>query len=339
MDKNKTQILKKTLIHLNARMTILHLSLYRICNNIDDGEAVVVLMNDTFKFTAYIQSWAPQQDFLSLLKRLNGVSGNVLLLADFVNPVMAEKLRQQCINFVDCAGNMCLQTKALDVFVNNNKDMRQMHRHNKGRVFNPAGLKLLYAFFNAPELLNASYRSISNEVGVASGSIGSVLENLQLSGYVAEKDNRKWLVNKKRLFERWVDAYLEKLRPKQMLGRYHATEIDWWKNIDIKRYRAQWGGEVVIARQTPFMQPENITIYSSNDNIEAFLQDSQLQLDMEGEVALYQAFWLHDIDKENVNPMIIYADLVDSVDPGNWDVAKTFYGEAIADLLTDSLTD
>ena len=31
----------------------------------------------------------------------------------------------------------------------------------------------------------------------------------------------------------------------------------------------------------------------------------------------------------------MYADIVDSINPGNWDVAKTFYGEAVAELLID----
>jgi hypothetical protein len=33
--------------------------------------------------------------------------------------------------------------------------------------------------------------------------------------------------------------------------------------------------------------------------------------------------------------MIVYADIVDSVNPGSWDVAKTFYGEAVKHLLND----
>ena len=33
--------------------------------------------------------------------------------------------------------------------------------------------------------------------------------------------------------------------------------------------------------------------------------------------------------------MIIYADIVDAINPGSWDVAKTFYGEAIAGILED----
>jgi hypothetical protein len=33
--------------------------------------------------------------------------------------------------------------------------------------------------------------------------------------------------------------------------------------------------------------------------------------------------------------MIVYADIVDSINPGSWDVAKTFYGEAVAQFLQD----
>ncbi len=336
VDKNKQQILKKTLLRLNAQMRVMGLPLFQIYDvDIEGGESTVVLMNAVSEFNIYIQLWAPQQNFSVLLKRLKAVPGNALLLADFINPVMSEKLKQRVINFVDCAGNLSLQTSGMNVFIKHNKDVRRQEKGKKGCVFNPVGLKLLYAFFNSPELLNVSYRTISNKVNVALGGIGPVLEDLQLSGYVAEKENRKWLVNKQRLFERWVDAYLEKLRPKQMLGRYHAVKADWWKKVEIKKYNAQWGGEIVIAKQTPFIQPENITVYFLGDSIDIFLQDNQLQQDTDGEVVLYQAFWMNSTEQEKVSPMIVYADLVDSIDPGNRDVAKVFYGEAITGLLAE----
>ena len=36
-----------------------------------------------------------------------------------------------------------------------------------------------------------------------------------------------------------------------------------------------------------------------------------------------------------LSPLIVYADIVDAINPGAWDVAKTFYGEAVAHLLQD----
>jgi len=336
MDNYKSKILKQTVLHLNSACSHAGMTPFEY-NDIASGDSTagIRLSNNGLVLDACIQSWAPQQDFATLVKRVKTFSPDGLLLADFINPVMAEKLRKASIQFVDCSANMRLKMQGIDIFQHGNRDIRQSNKRARGRVFNPAGLRLLYAFLNRPELLNVSYRTLCSEVGVALGSIGPVFDDLQLSGYLAEKDGSKYLINKKRLFERWVDAYLEKLRPGQLLWIYQAPQNDWWKQVEISHYQAQWGGEVVIAQQTPFMLPDNVTVYCGNDEYEKFADDCRLQPDVEGDVTLYQAFWPVKPGDEKVSPMIVYADLLDSVDPANWEVAKTFYGEAIGDLLKE----
>ena len=333
LDHNKQQILTKTLNHLNQQMTGMDRPAFQV-KDTASGKDHVVLMQNNVRSVACIQAWAPQQNFSALLQRLRAMHAG-LLLADFINPVMAEKLKQQAIHFVDKAGNMYLGSLGDGVFVKGNKNPRLLHQVQKGRVFNPTGIRLLYAFLNSPALLNASYRVIAKKVGVALGSIGPVMANLQHAGYLYDQAKQKKLINKKRLFERWVDAYLEKLRPKQFIGRYQSTKPDWWKAFDVTHFEAQWGGEIVIARQTPFMLPENTSVYMQMDDMDDFLQASQLQMDADGDVTLYRAFWLNKETGQNVNSMIVYADLLDSVDPANWEVAKTFYGEAITDFLQE----
>lgn len=336
MNRYKSRILKTTLSHLNAARDEVGMPAFQYDDTITtEGEESIRLFNAQTVLNVCLQSWAPQQNFSALLKRLKSVSGEAILLADFINPVMAEKLREKSIQFVDCSANMLLHRQGLDVFQQGNADVRLSQKRVRGRVFNPAGLRLLYAFFTRPELLNVSYRSIASEVGVALGSIGPVFDELLHSGYLAEQDDGKYLLNKKRLFERWVDAYLEKLRPRQLQGSYRSLANDWWKSVKITDYDMQWGGEVVIARQTPFLLPDTITIYSQHDNIEPLLTNCPLQPDGEGDVIIYRAFWPNVTGEENVKPMIAYADLLDSVDPANWEVAKTFYGEAVADFLKE----
>jgi len=72
-------------------------------------------------------------------------------------------------------------------------------------------------------------------------------------------------VNKKRLFERWVDGYLEKLRPKQILACYSSNDVNWWKNASPAEFNGMWGGEVTIAKSTPYMMPETVSLYFSSD--------------------------------------------------------------------------
>jgi len=240
----KTQILKIALAYINAGKESFELA--EGAEN--DRSANVTLVSEKQQFNALIQPWAPQQNFTVLVKKLKALSGKPILLANFVNPVMAEKFKRQSIAFVDCAGNMNLNGS----FVKGKKDAREAKQRSRGRAFNPAGLRLIFAFFNEPGLLNSSYRNIAGKVNVAVGSIGTVLDDLQVSGYVAEENGWKFLINKKRLFERWVDAYLEKLRPKLLLGHYQSPSNDWWQSVDERNYVVQWGGEITIARQTPF---------------------------------------------------------------------------------------
>jgi len=193
----KFRILKTALSHLNAVCDKAGVPTFQCDDVIAEGEESVRLFNAQTALNVCVQSWAPQQNFPALLKRLKSISGEVILLADFINPVMAEKLREESIQFVDCSANMLLHRQGLDIFQKGSADVRLSQKRVRGRVFNPAGLRLLYAFFTRPELLNISYRRIASEVGVALGSIGPVFDELLHSGYLAEQDDGKYLLNKK----------------------------------------------------------------------------------------------------------------------------------------------
>jgi hypothetical protein len=286
-----------------------------------------------------VQPWAPQKDIGALIAQIKSQPEKTILFADFVNPVMAEKLRQRSIAFVDCAGNLSIKNKQVDWYVKRKKQQRLADRRIRGRAFNTAGLKLIFAIFNQPRFLNLTYRDISNKVNIALGSVGPVIDDLYASGYILD-DGRRRLVNKKRLFERWVDGYLEKLRPKQIMQCYSSEDPNWWKQADPTKFLGLWGGEVIIAKATPFMMPETITLYFSSYEKQAeFARQYGLKEDSAGDICIYRSFWspsyAGDDNVDGISPMIIYADIVDSINPGSWDVAKTFYGEAVAHLLND----
>lgn len=340
MDKNK--LLMQSLSHLNAALDAQGWPVLTAKKFPESARATVAVLSDgVVDYPAFLQVWAPQQSYDALQGKVRALqketgSKQVVLLADYINPVMAERLNAGRILFADCCGNLYWRKERKTVFVKRRKDIRKARQHQRGRAFNPAGLKLIFAFFNRPDLLFRTYRDISENVGVALGSIGPVVNDLVVSGYMEKTATGLVLKNRKRLFERWVDAYLEKLRPRLLLGRYRSREIDWWKRVDLNNYVAQWGGEISIAHKTPFLLPENTTVYSDEDELERFVRDAGLQEDETGDVSIYQAFWLQHMATEEASRMIVYADLVDAVDPGVWDVAKTFYAEAIDDMLQEN---
>lgn len=295
-------------------------------------------------YAVLVQPWAPQKDIDALISQIKSMPSKPLLFADFVNPVMAEKLRRRSISFVDCAGNLSIKNlsvndKTFNFYVKGKKLSHLRAKRVRGRAFNSAGLKLIFAIFNRPQFLSASYREISNKVNIALGSVGPVIDDLYASGYILDDGERR-LVNKKRLFERWVDGYLEKLRPKQILACYSCDDANWWKTAEPVKFQGLWGGEVAIAKPTPFMMPEAISLYFSSDiKHKEFAKHYGLRSDDDGDICIYKSFWspayAGDENIDGLSPMIIYADIVDSINPGSWDVAKTFYGDAIAHLLQD----
>ena len=306
------------------------------------GDREVVTLNSSNaaqQYTVFVQTWAPQKDINALISQIKSMPGKAILFADFVNPVMAEKFRQRSIPFVDCAGNLSIRDKQLVLYIKGKKITRLSEKRVRGRAFNPAGLKLIFAVFNQPKFLHASYREISNKVNIALGSVGPVINDLYASGYILD-DGERHLVNKKRLFERWVDGYLEKLRPKQIMACYTSDDENWWKNADPVKFQGLWGGEVIVAKSTPYMIPETISLYFlSPVKQKNFADYYGLRKDDEGEICMYKSFWspkyAGDDNPDGISPMIVYADIVDSINPGSWDVAKTFYGEAVAHLLQD----
>ena len=339
----KSQILQQGLKQLNdfarGEMNLaLNENLFTLAkNDVDNYDAVVINSSDPELFyTGFVQPWAPQKDINALITQIKSISSKVILFADFVNPVMAEKFRRRSISFVDCAGNLFIKNERVSFYVKGKKTSSLRAKRVRGRAFNTAGLKLIFAIFNQPQLLHATYRDISKTVNIALGSIGPVMDDLFASGYILD-DGQRRLVNKKRLFERWVDGYLEKLRPKQILSCYASDDVNWWKSADPAEFEGMWGGEVVIAKSTPFMTPETISLYfSSDEKYKDFADHYGLHRDDEGDVCVYKTFWSHQANTNDViSPMVMYADIVDSINPGNWDVAKTFYGGAVVDLLHD----
>ena len=336
----KKQILQDALAQLNHFAQ----TAGGMANN--SGEPVFSLKSDALHAerygihcSVYVQAWAPQKDINTLMAQVRALPGKTILFADFINPVMAEKLRRRGINFVDCSGNLYFRSDALNGFVKRQKRKNLRAKRMRGRAFNVAGLKLIFAIFNQPAFLNASYRDISNKINIALGSVGPVINDLYASGYILDDGERK-LVNKKRLFERWVDGYLEKLRPKQIMACYRSPNEKWWQKADPLPFLGVWGGEVIVAKATPFMQPETISLYfSSLARQRDFASYYGLEEDEDGDICIYRKFWTPafagDDNDDGISPMIVYADIVDSINPGSWDVAKTFYGDYVAGLLKD----
>jgi hypothetical protein len=256
-----------------------------------------------------------------------------LLVADYVNPRLAERLRGGEMSFVDAAGNAYLRHDGLFVWVTGQKDnLRLEAERERLRAFQPSGLKLIFALLCRPELAETDYRTLAETVGVALGTVQRVMRDLIKEGYVLRLGRfRRRLVEPKRLLDAWVPAYARDLRPRLLLGRFETRDMNWWRRIDLRPYGGLWGGEPAAARLTKFIKPGSLTIYA--ERIPARLvAEKHLRKNETGRIGFRKIFWRFDTDEETkgiVPPILVYADLLALADPRTHETAQRIYEENI----------
>ena len=255
-------------------------------------------------------------------------ANNVLLATDYVNPIMADRLKRNDIQFIDTCGNAYINKYPIYIFVKGNK---QTGDKAKGltvpRAFKMGGVKIIYALLCNPGLEDTTFRKIGKAANVALGTVDAVMKDLIEIGFLIDKGKygRK-LVNKEKLLERWATAFPEVLRPKIMIGRFTAKNKYWWENAQLPE-GFYWGGEVAAAKMTEYLRPEIITVYTTKYQ-EQLLLNFKLRRDPEGEIEILKAFWGKGTNWELdgiLNPLLIYVDLLATGDPRNIETANLIY--------------
>ena len=261
-----------------------------------------------------------------------------MLVTDYVNPNMADRLKEMDLAFIDIAGNAYLNEPPVFVFIKGNRpiERREIGRNLKPtRAFLATGLKILFGLLLKPKLLQQPYRDIAEATDVALGTVGWVLTDLREHGYLYEGNKRgRQLLQKRKIVEQWVTAYPDRLRPKLKLGKYQAPKHRWWDDVALEHNNAQWGGEIAGEKLTNYLLPERATMYT--DDVPArLIVEKRLTKDPEGDVEILQRFWkpgLFDditahpeIPPDVVPPLLIYADLMATADDRNIETAKLIY--------------
>ena len=303
------------------------------------------------RFNAEIKKWAQQANFGAIVNQVKQMPGKGMLVADYVNPKMADRLRELEIPYIDTVGNVFIDEKPLYIFIKTTKTQANHEGNLKeqtktkapGRAFNPAGLKVVYEFIKDEKILNAPYREIAVKADVALGTIGCVINDLKQGGYLVEigQKNRR-LKRKRRLLDKWVDGYLEKLRPKLVVGTFRAENPQWWKNVEkkITTYGAKWGGEVATYAMTGYITPQDVTVYIETGDGATLFKDHRFRKDPNGDIHVYRAFWkqeeaVNELHANLVNPIIAYADLVGTGDVRNLEAAEDLLGEEIVKYIRE----
>jgi hypothetical protein len=264
-----------------------------------------------------------------------------ILVTHHVTPNQAEKLKQLNVSFFDTAGNAFLNDPPLYVFVSGRRPEHERHKEKPSRAFMPSGLRTIFALLCKPGLELQSYRDIATAANVSHGTIGWVMRDLEKERHLVDMGTRgRRLTKKADLVKRWVEAYPQQLRPKLLIARYSSKDSDWWKDADLERFGAYWGGEVAAAKLTKDLRPQQKTIYAVTTIPEIQVKYA-FKKDPNGDVEILKRFWAFDEEASKtgiVPPLLVYADLIASGDDRNIETAEIIYDTQISRLLGETPT-
>lgn len=260
-----------------------------------------------------------------------------LLVTDYVNPKLAEQLKNQGCNFIDAAGNAYINQPPLFIYITGNKPVAITQTDKVNRAFQSAGLKLLFVLLCKPGLVNANYRELSKVAGISLGSIGLIMNDLQTQYYLVQgKEGQRELHNTAELMDRWVTAYAEKLRPKLVIGKYKALHDNWWENVDLAKFNACWSSEIAADKLTHYLKPAVATLYTRDKPNRLILLNSlKTSTPDHTNVEILEQFWYFQNDDDPViaPALLVYADLIASANPRNLETAKIIHAKYLTQLI------
>lgn len=316
-------------------------------------DALLTIPGVPGNFAAEVKRWAAHTNLDALIYqilRLPVPKDHCMLVADYVNPDMAERLKREGIQFFDTMGNAYINAPPVYVYVKGQGRALAATIPRGNRAFEPKGLKVIFAFLCNPQLVNAPYRTIADQAGVALGTVGWVVTGLKDAGLLIDKGRQKGrqLTNYQKLLDRWVEEYPLKLKPKQLMGTFIAEDPGWWEHLDVTQYGALLGGEPAAAKLTAYLKPQNATLYIRDIfDVQLFAKGRFRKAGDRTEggptVDVYLQFWINGdwhhafnhlsgkLPQNIVHPVLIYADLIASGDGRNREAADIILGEYLAE--------
>ncbi|BES69580.1 type IV toxin-antitoxin system AbiEi family antitoxin [Marinobacter nanhaiticus D15-8W] len=304
-------------------------------------DALLTLRPQNIQYNAQLKRWAQQANTGALIAQLNKLPEPSLLVADFINPNMADRLRESGVQFIDAAGNTYLNGNGLHIFIKGHRPLSALSMSPKAtRAFNASGLKLVLCFLVDPDLVGQTYRAIAAAAGVSLGTIGWVINDLKAQGYIGErgKTKERRLKRPLALLDRWVEGYPEILLPSMELGWFQTPYQFPWKEIQASEFGGRWSGEVGAYLFDPYLSPARGKLYLPRERLKDVVLRHRLRKKSDGlqgesdTICIVEKFWhLTGQSACSNNPevapdILVYADLVATGDPRNLESAERLYG-------------
>lgn len=281
-----------------------------------------------WRFTVEVKPWLTTAAIGLIAQRIREEGGKWIICTRYAPANLAMEMKNLRIPFIDTAGNAFMDEAGLFIYIKGQKPTTQYEDRAIGRPFRPAGLQVIFALLCNPGLEKRTYREIAVAAKTALGTIDGTLRELKHAGFLVELEARgRRLVKRKELLTKWVTTYPDELRRKQLIGRFTAPDPKWWIGLDQLPNAALWGGEVAAALMTKYLIPQKQTVYVDNDPHDLVVR-FKLRKDPRGDIEILRKFWHFHTPapgKNNVPPLLVYADLMATGNERNIETARQIY--------------
>jgi hypothetical protein len=303
-------------------------------NKKTEGHVDIYFKNGGQKFIVECKKEIRKQNLPALIEAKRRQE-NILAIAENIYP--KEELRKAGINYLDVAGNAFIETIDHFVFIEGNKNPIRA-QEQKSRAFTKTGLKVVFYLLIQPDSVNAKVRELATCAEVSLDTVHKTILSLKQLGFILPIDHqRQKLVNRQELLRQWMIGYESKLKPFLHLGNFRFLQQDHFENWQAMPHHGQftqWGAEAAADILTHYLRPEILTLYTSQPK-QDLIKHYRLIPDKGGKVHVYQKFWQYnEANTTVVPPLLIYADLINTADPRNIEVAQKIYEHFLQDQLT-----
>lgn len=248
---------------------------------------------------------------------------NYIVISDYIANESKEVFKNNNINYLDTSGNAFISSKKIRIYIEGKKKSKNERNSYSSRIFQEAGIKLIYVLLTNSDAINYSLRELAVKAGIALGSVSNIMKELEEENFIIRTSKERKLKNRDELLQKWVAAYNEVLKPRLFRKCFKINDEYELLNYNTN-FSYQIGGELAASVITKYLIPKELEIYYSGELIEI---SKQLRLipNTNGNLKIYNKFWVDDKEPTNkrlTSKLLIYADLMGTNNDRNRETAQ-----------------
>jgi hypothetical protein len=292
----------------------------------------LTLLKTKANLPTQVLSSISKHQMANLIEQKAKVGSHFLLLCEQISKPIQDFLRQQHINFIDCNGNIYIELEQPQVLyaIINPKNNKKKESIKDQKLTNSMAVMLFYLLAHKTEL-NQTVRNLASATKLSNDTIQKTKDWLKAKHYVVAQSKKEYVWNDwKAAYQRWLTAYEEDLRPKNLLKTFDwTTENQQSSRLPILQIGQYWTGEAAILHQKAGIV--NIAlweIYTQGSSTE-LMKQLRLIPKNNGNIKAYNQFWQWESENQVLSPLLIYADLLLNTDARIQELAKKYEHEYI----------